>query len=150
MLNGSSLMKKSLLVALFFLFFGCEEELSHSHPMPTILYLYNNSNVTVQVKGYKEVGLRELNYELTIPPNEVEYAGYLDMFGTVFSESDKLAICKGKDLVYDISASSSSDSVPSDIFHQLFSEWVRLSIDGRVVLVAPVFKWCENELCENN
>ncbi|HQO92000.1 MAG TPA: hypothetical protein PLX56_06705, partial [bacterium] len=62
MFNGNNL-KKYLFVIMLFLLFGCDEESSEIYPSATSLYLYNNSNESAYIKGYKET---------EVPPKKIQ------------------------------------------------------------------------------
>lgn len=133
-----------LCVMVLILFSSCDEKNSEIYPLGPNLYLYNNSNETALIKGYKENGI--LHLELNIPSDQVKLVGFVDAIanGKLF-ESDRLKIYKGGNLIYDVSNSS-----PEDMFYELFSDSEKLKAGNQYILVAPIFKWCGSQLCENN
>ncbi|HQI04489.1 MAG TPA: hypothetical protein PL195_04435 [bacterium] len=145
MFNGNNL-KKYLFVIMLFLLFGCDEESSEIYPSATSLYLYNNSNESAYIKGYKESDPDTLYYELIVPSDQVRSVGYMDVtVNGKFFESDRLKIYKGGNLIYDVSAPRSLD-----MYYELFSDSIKLDAGDQTVIVAPIFKWCGNQLCKDD
>ena len=144
MFNGNSSAKKYFFLIMLFLLFGCDEETSEAYPFETKLYLYNNSNESAHINGYQEND--RLYYELIVPSDQIRFVGFLDVTvnGELF-DSDRLKIYKGGNLIYDVSNSRSLD-----MYYELFSDSIKLNAGYQAIIIAPIFQWCGNQLCENN
>jgi hypothetical protein len=137
------MIKLYLLAIVLFLLFGCEFPDDHIQPRGVVLYLYNNSNETARIIGHKDGDPETVFQELQIFPDQVKEVGYISNTskGLIF-ESDRLEIYKCGKYIYDVKDPESRG------YYKLFADSVEQITENFYIRVAPLFKWCGNELCE--
>jgi hypothetical protein len=142
MFSGSKRMIKLYLLAIvLFLLFGCEFPDDHIQPRGVVFYLYNNSKETAQIIGYKDGDPETVFQELQIFPDQVKEVGSIagsSSKGLIF-QSDRVEVYKCGALIYTVENRRGTS---------LFADSVEQITENFYIRVAPLFKWCGNELCE--
>jgi hypothetical protein len=144
MFNGSKQMKRLYLLGIvFFLIFGCDDE-TQIQPRSVHLYFYNNSNETALIIGYQDDDPETVFQELQIFPDQVREVGFIkyrSKTGLIY-ESDRLEVYNGNTLIYDV------EDMEGYVFSKFFEDAVEQKMEDYYIRAAPLFKWCGNELCE--
>jgi hypothetical protein len=141
MFSGSKQMKKMYLLILILLQFGCKAP-DDIQLRLVVLLLQNNSSETARILGYKDDCPETVFKELQIFPDQVIEVGVIPYSTGFIYESGRLDVYKGDTLIYDVEDPGNRG------YYRIFEDAVEQKMEDYYIRVAPLFKWCGNELCE--